>query len=136
MEHEEVLVQVPSSAAYISVVRHTIASIACRMSFTPEEIGDIELAVGEACANAVKHGLEFGYPVKVRCRIRPSTLSVKVTNRYCGEPPCRPIGSKPAPREYNEGGMGVYLMKTLVDSVQFRWGRISATVCLTKSIKH
>ncbi|MDO8589449.1 MAG: ATP-binding protein [Armatimonadota bacterium] len=136
MEHEIVLVQVPSSAAYISVVRHAVAGIALRMSFTRQEVSDIQLAVGEACNNAVKHGVECGHPVKVRCRICDSNLRVEITNRYCGERPCRPIGSKPEPHQYNEGGMGVYLMKRLVDSVQFRWGKSSATVCLTKNVRH
>jgi serine/threonine-protein kinase RsbW len=136
LQQELVILQVPSSPAYVSVVRNAVATLARRMPFSNQDICDIQLAVGEACNNAVKHGMEDGgYPVRVICTIAPSNISVEVINRYDGDPPCRPIGAKPEPCQYNEGGMGVFLMKTLVDSVQFRWGKSTATVKLTKSVQ-
>ena len=133
MTTEEVLLQVPGSAAYISVVRHAVCGVAQRMCFTDEEIRDLKLAVGEACSNAVKHGLNDGvHPVRVRCRIAPECLQIEVRNRYDGVSPCGPIGCKPEPYNCVEGGLGVYLMKTLVDCVDFRWGKETAMVRLTK----
>jgi serine/threonine-protein kinase RsbW len=133
LRQEEVILKVPSSPAYVSVVRHAVASLARKMSFSAHDVGDIQLAVGEACNNAVKHGLEDGCdPVRIRCKIGPDDLCIEVTNRYSGAPPCGSIGCKPEPCAYNEGGMGVFLMNTLVDSVEFRWGKRTATVSLTK----
>jgi serine/threonine-protein kinase RsbW len=136
LQQEEVMLKVPSSAAYVSVVRHAVACLARKMSFNSQDIGDIQLAVGEACNNAVKHGLENGcHPVRVRCKIGSDDLCIEVMNRYDGDPPCKPLGCKPEPCEYNEGGMGVFLMNTLVDSVRFRWGKRTATVSLTKVVR-
>lgn len=136
MQNEEVTMKVPGSAAYVSVVRNAVATLARKMSFDPQEVGDIQLAVGEACNNAVKHGLEGAcHPVRVRCKIGSDDLCIEITNRYDGAPPCGSIGCKPEPSQYNEGGMGVFLMNTLVDSVSFRWGKRTATVSLRKAIR-
>ena len=136
MRQEEVILKVPSSPAYVSVVRHVVASVARRMSFTAYDVGDIQLAVGEACNNAVKHGLEDGrQSVHIRCKIASTDLCIEVTNRYNGSRPCQAIGNRPEPCAYSEGGMGVFLMNMLVDSVKFRWGKHTATVCLTKNLR-
>jgi len=136
LRQEEVVLRVPSSPAYVSVVRHAVACLARKMAFSAHDVSDIQLAVGEACNNAVKHGLEEGkHPVRIRCKIASTDLCVEVTNRYDGDPPCQAIGCKPEPCEYNEGGMGVFLMNTLVDSVKFRWGKRTATVSLTKNVR-
>jgi serine/threonine-protein kinase RsbW len=136
LRQDEVTLKVPNSPAYVSVVRHAVASLARKMAFSEYDVGDIQLAVGEACNNAVKHGLEDGsHPVRVRCKIAPTDLCVEVTNRYDGAPPSGAIGCKPEPCGYNEGGMGVFLMNTLVDSVRFRWGKRTATVSLTKIVR-
>jgi serine/threonine-protein kinase RsbW len=136
LRQEEVTMKVPGSPAYVSVVRNAVATLARKMSFDAQEVGDIQLAVGEACNNAVKHGLEDGcHAVRIRCKIGSDELCIEVTNRYNGAPPCGSIGCKPEPCEYHEGGMGVFLMNTLVDSVAFRWGKRTATVSLRKSIR-
>jgi serine/threonine-protein kinase RsbW len=128
--------KVPSSPAYVSVVRHAVASLARKMSFSVHDVGDIQLAVGEACNNAVIHGLATGcHSVRIRCKIAPTDLCVEVTNRYHGDPPWQAIGCKPEPCAYNENGMGVFLMNALVDSVRFRWGKRTATVSLTKCVR-
>ncbi|MDO8683584.1 MAG: ATP-binding protein [Armatimonadota bacterium] len=135
MENEEVLIQAPALPAYISMIRHVVAGVARRMSFTSEQIGDLKLAVGEACNNAVRHGCDTNtHPVRIRCRIQPSYLQIEVRNRYCGVPPDGAIGAAPLPQNFSEGGMGIYLMKTLVDRVDFRWGKSTATVRLTKNL--
>jgi serine/threonine-protein kinase RsbW len=136
LEHEEVLLQIPGSPAYISVVRQAIGGLASRMPFTSQDVDDIKLAVGEACNNAVRHGYnDCGQPVRVLCRIMPECLQIEIRNHYCGEAPQKAIGETPDPQSYLEGGMGVFLMKTLVDQVDFRWGRSTATVRLTKHVR-
>ena len=136
MTTEEVILQVPGTPAYISVVRYAVCGVARRMSFAGQDIDDLQLAVGEACNNAVEHGLNDSvYPIRVRCRIGPECLRIEVRNRYDGVPPCGSIGCKPEPGAYNGGGLGVFLMKTLVDCVDFRWGKQTATVRLTKNLR-
>lgn len=136
MSDEEVYLQVPGTPAYISVVRQAIVGIATRMSFSHQDVQDLQLAVGEACNNAVRHGLnDCIHPVRIRCRIDPDMLCIEVKNHYNGVPPSSSAGSMPEPCQYHEGGMGIFLMKTLVDAVDFRWGKGTATVRLTKALR-
>lgn len=44
-----VTVRLPASAAYVSVLRTTTASLAARLDFTIDEIEDLRIAVDEAC---------------------------------------------------------------------------------------
>ena len=43
-------VRVPADSAYVAVIRMASAAIAARLDFTIEEIEDLRIAVGEACA--------------------------------------------------------------------------------------
>ena len=132
---EQVLLQIPRSPEYVSLVRHAVGGLAHRLRFTSQDVTDLQLAVGEACNNAVKHSDNgCDYPVRIRCTVGPRALEIEVRNRYCGVPPQRPIGCCPDPNECSEGGMGVYIMKTLMDRVHFRWGKSTATVRLTKKL--
>lgn len=42
--------RVPADTAYVAVLRMTSAGIAARLDFTLEDIEDLRMAVGEACA--------------------------------------------------------------------------------------
>ena len=82
----EIRLEIPSAAEYVSLVRHAIEGIASRMRFDPVEVGDLKLAVGEACNNAVKHGGgTTGYPcIVVVCKVAPTSLEIEVSNALSG----------------------------------------------------
>jgi serine/threonine-protein kinase RsbW len=42
--------RLPAETAYVSVLRMTTAGIAARLDFTLDDIEDLRIAVGEACA--------------------------------------------------------------------------------------
>ena len=110
--------------------------MAGRMAFGADDVTDLELAVGEACNNAVKHGREGRtHLVRIRCNVDPASIEIEVRNRYDGTPPKEPLGTRPNPTSYTEGGLGVRLMKSLVDDVDFQWGKQIAAVRLTKRVR-
>ena len=96
-----------------------------------EEAADLELAVGEACANALRHGSPRGEldEIRIRCMRSGRALIVEVSDNGCGFDP----DSVPAPvlGDFGESGMGIFLMRTLVDSVEFKFGA-GTTVRLVK----
>ena len=49
----DVFVQVPADSAYVSVLRTTTAGLAARLDFTLDDIEDLRIAVGEACATVL-----------------------------------------------------------------------------------
>ncbi len=49
-ERSHVELKVPADGAYVSVLRTTTAGLAARLDFTIDDIEDLRIAVGEACA--------------------------------------------------------------------------------------
>lgn len=123
--------EIPSAPEYVSIVRRAVEGIARRMDFAPAQVEDIKLAVGEACANAVKYACpgEEGNQVGVRCVVAAEGLMVEIRNSIseCASPevPAQPDLSR-------EGGLGLYLIKQLVDEVDICWERETAIVRMLK----
>lgn len=127
--------RIPSSPVYISVARQAVESVARRLPFGRTELEDVKLAVGEACNNAVKHGCATngGATVTVRCTIAPSALEIEVRNCHASGQPCPSIDTTPDLNK--EGGLGFFLMRQLVDQVEFIWEEECAVVRLIKSVR-
>lgn len=128
---EVVEMEIPSAPEYVGIVRHAVEGIARRMDFGAAEIEDIELAVGEACTNAVKHGCPNGngHKVEIRCVVLADGLQIEITNSIANcEYPKVPI----TPDLGKEGGLGLFLIRKLVDEVDLLWDRDTATVRMLK----
>ncbi len=105
---------IPRKKEYVSCARLTVTSIAAVAGFDIEKVEDIRLAVGEACNNAVLHSngsdsieisLEFDNP-----RI---TISVKDD----GDGFVLDRENEELDKEYNGSGLGIYIIKSLMDDV-------------------
>ena len=84
----------------------------------------IELAVDEACANVIEHAYNKEYREKqidIAVRIEYQKLTIVVTDQGKGFDPSKL--ELPNMREYlaemRVGGLGVFLMKTLMDEVNY-----------------
>ncbi len=53
---EHMRLNIPRDLRYLGVVRRAVTAAAQRCGFTPRVCAQIEMAVDEACANAVRHG--------------------------------------------------------------------------------
>jgi len=51
----QVELRIPRSCEFVRVARKTAGALAHQLRFTLPDVQDIELAVGEACTNAVEH---------------------------------------------------------------------------------
>jgi len=94
----------------------------CRWVTGNEE--DIEIALGEALANAVIHGNheESGKQVYVGCRGGTDEVSIVVRDEGQGFD-IDNIPDPTAPENIKSShGRGIYLMKTLMDEVRFERG--------------
>ncbi|WP_243388355.1 anti-sigma B factor RsbW [Bacillus kexueae] len=128
----------PAKPEYIGVVRLTLSGIASRMGFTYDEIEDLKVATSEACTNAVKHAYkEHPGEMIIGFGIYEDRLEVMVADR--GESfefdklreqlgpytPSIPI------EDLNEGGLGLFLIDTLMDEVKVL-AESGVTVFMTK----
>jgi serine/threonine-protein kinase RsbW len=130
---EVVELEIPSAPEYVAIVRHAVEGIAHRMQFDDAQIEDLKLAVGEACTNAIKHGCsrEDDSNVAIRCVVADDGLVVEIRNSIAG---CRFPGVPANPDLQREGGLGLYLIRQLVDEVDFDWNHNTAVVRMLKKL--
>lgn len=110
--------EVPSRPEMIAHIRARAAEFACAMRFTDEDIEDIKLAVGEASANALRHGTNPEWcRVGVRMEKMEDQIRICVSDKGCGFDPDHVCA--PSPGSLTEGGRGIMFMRALMDEVNF-----------------
>jgi serine/threonine-protein kinase RsbW len=128
-----IALRIPCSPEYVSVARLTVSAVASRMNFGMDEIDDLKLAVGEACANAIEHAAEGD--IDITCTIETNQLVLSVKD--CG------VGFDPKARrkepleELPVGGLGLLLIHSLMDEVNIESDPQRGTeVRMVKRIPH
>ncbi len=115
--------RIPSVLGYEKLAMDFAASAARMLRFSESRIEDLKTAVSEACINAIEHGnkLDASIKVGISLAVEGSELRVEVHDEdgHMTEHVQTPnieakIERKDAPR-----GWGIFLIKNLVDEVQF-----------------
>ena len=129
---------VPSRTEYIAVVRLVVASlVSARRSVADERIDDLKLAVSEACTNAMEANLAAPVDdprVAVKVWEAPERLEVCITDSGTGfdpdDLPEHPPVTDPDRLNF-ERGLGIPLIRSLVDDVRFDSGPNGTSVRMT-----
>lgn len=135
INREFIELSIPHRSEYVGMIRLTVASIASRMGFDIEEIEDMKVAVSEACSNAIMHGgcgEEDNFLVQF---IRePSRLLISVSDFGKG---CNVNAlQRPRTEELNEGGLGIFIIKSLMDDVKIKSGSNQGTsITMIKNLR-
>ena len=104
-------------------IRNKFTDAARESGFNDEEISKIALAVDEACTNVIKHAYEFdpSKRITITVKLGASLFEVDVLDTGRQFDPSRVLA--PDMKEYlthfRRGGLGVYLMKSLMDKVEY-----------------
>lgn len=109
-------------------LRTVASALAGERGFSEEEIEQIEMAVDEACANAVRHAYKHrgadhaaGRMLGVRVRIGEEMLRFQVIDEGIGVRNAPPGAS--SVEEYIErggrSGLGIHIIRTFMDEVSF-----------------
>lgn len=129
---------VPARAEYIAVVRLVVSSLAiARRVLADERIDDLKLAVSEACTNAIEANASAqrsDSPVTITCYEAPERFEVCVRDAGPGFDPDRLPQHPPVtdPDRLNfERGLGIPLIRSLVDAVAFEPAEQGTTVRMT-----
>ncbi|GAA4112602.1 anti-sigma regulatory factor [Nocardioides fonticola] len=100
----DVEVRVPADGAYVSVIRTTTAGLAARLDFTLDDVEDLRIAVGEACAVLLEQA-DDGADLEAAFWLEPGGLVVE-------------IGAAAAtPSAPDEDSFAWQVLTTLADSV-------------------
>jgi len=121
---ETVEITLPSKPGYEAVVRGGLAAFAKNAGFPPPRVEDLKTAVSEACINAIQHGNK-GKPdaqVIVTVTFKDGILGISVFDEGDGlqEEPKDPDIVRIVDNLEPAVGFGVFLMKRLMDEVEFR----------------
>lgn len=123
--------QYPSSYPSVPKARRDVASFARSCGLYPTDINDLALAVGEACNNAAEHGhVAAGY-FTVRCSYESGEMTIEVTDRGSGFDP-KGKGECSDPENLGMRGLGIFIMRSLMDDICFTVQRSGTSVKLTK----
>ena len=134
---EAVELEIPARPEYIALVRLVVSSLASgRRVLADERVDDLKLAVSEACTNAIEaHGaLDVDERVRVRCLEDEDRFEVSIDDRGEGFDPSALPEHPPVtdPERLNfERGLGIPLIRTLVDEVAFDSGGDGTSVRMT-----
>jgi serine/threonine-protein kinase RsbW len=114
---------VPSSTENLVLIREFVSTIGAQAGLEDSEIGKLELAVDEACANVIEHayGHDITKEVIVRATFDDETLRIDVEDTGRGFDP-QSVPSEELERlvrARKSGGLGMRLMKSLMDEVHY-----------------
>ncbi|MBO6576438.1 MAG: ATP-binding protein [Rhodothermales bacterium] len=127
---------IPSSTRYLEDVRQFVEVHAADAKFPEDTVEQLKMAVDEACANVIKHAYkgEAEHPIDIAVIVQPDRFTVRI----------RDEGESFDPSNYTEpdlmkfararraGGLGVHIMRRLMDQVEYKKRGRKNECCLTK----
>ncbi len=118
-------IKLPAKPEYVGVVRLTISGIASRLGYSYDDIEDIKIAVGEACTNVVNHAYkEKNGQMTIGCEVYQNRLEITVADHGKSfaleelKENLGPICTDKPIDQLKEGGLGLFLIDTLMDKVE------------------
>jgi serine/threonine-protein kinase RsbW len=108
---------IPAKPEYISLVRLALSGLSRLRPLSEETLGDLKLAVTEACTNSVRHGYqETGEgTVEVLYELQPDRLVVEVAD---DGPGFDASGNRATAENLAEGGLGIAIIKAVSDEFE------------------
>lgn len=116
---------VPSKLSRILGVSRLVSFLSEEFGFPPEESRvNLPMVVDEALSNAIVHGNRSEEKLKVHVRIYISSRRIRIQIEDQGEGFIPEDVENPTEQEniYKKSGRGIYLLKELMDSVEFKKG--------------
>ena len=139
IKHQKFRLKIPSVTENLHLIRDFTIKIADKAGFDDEKQEQIALAVDEACTNVIKHAHHFDARrlIDILISVDSEKIKITITDKGTGfnvssvEDP----DLKKYIQESRHGGLGIYLIKTLMDDVQYEFKPgIRNQVQLTKYI--
>ncbi|CAM3327451.1 ATP-binding protein [Rhodothermus bifroesti] len=116
--------RIPSSTRYLETVRRFVEQHARKAGLPETVINELKLAVDEACTNIIKHAYKgrTDQPIDVAVLIEPERFVVRLRDQgdafdvtHYREPDLQALI-----RRRQGGGLGIRLIRKLMDQVEYR----------------
>ena len=123
-KEQEIEIHIPHRLGFEKVAMESAATVAAMMGFSSDRIEDLKTAVGEACINAIEHGGKGSPHERILVTLTSNESELRVDVENSGD--AFPVEhGKPNIAEKMDGrsptrGWGLFLIRSLVDKVEFR----------------
>lgn len=114
---------IPGDTAELAKVRNFVEMIARRCGFTEEGAYKIVIAVDEACSNLIRHSykLDSSRQLCVQVEVVSNSLTIKIIDTGNS---FNPLNVPPPDmgeyfRKFMRGGLGVHIIRQLIDQVEY-----------------
>lgn len=134
-----VMVRIPRDTTFLRLVRLAVVQVATQAGFRGDDVDKLELAVDEACSNAMVHGdqpadldeqtdpgymgFEPALPGEIEVSMRYDRHKLSITICEPGRPfPFDLHGNFDLEEHlsaFNSGGLGIYIIKSFMDEVHY-----------------
>jgi serine/threonine-protein kinase RsbW len=106
----------PAKPEYITLGRLALTGLARLRPLTDETLGDLKLALTEACTNCVRHAYpEHPGNVEITYELQPDRLAVEVADNGLGFDFSNGDGNG---EDLVEGGLGIAIIRALADELE------------------
>jgi serine/threonine-protein kinase RsbW len=131
---KEERLQTPADLAFLPQIRHRVVRFCKTLGAAGELLDSIHLATGEAATNAIRHGCrdDPSLSVESRCAAADDVLVIEVRDPGPGFDPASV--HSPDPEELRPGGMGIHLMRAMMDEVRFSFGSEGTVARMVKQL--
>ena len=116
-------VTIPSSTMMLKMVVELTRYMATLNQFSPSASQKIGLAIDEAVTNVIKHSYQNKKNKEIKIDFFCGYEGMKITLSFLGIPPDleeREVDVNQMVKEKRRGGLGVELMRKIMDSVHYR----------------
>lgn len=114
---------VPSSTENLAMIRDFVASVGHMAGLGPKDLGQVELAVDEACANVIEHahGKDSSKEVTIRAIYDDAEVRISVVDTGDAWDPgaIEPKELQQLVSARKSGGLGMRIIKSVMDEVQY-----------------
>jgi serine/threonine-protein kinase RsbW len=116
----EVRLTIPAKPEYITLGRLALTGISRLRPLDEETLGDLKLALTEACSNSVRHAYADGEgTVEIRYVLHPDRLVIEVVDDGEG---FDPSAEREEGDDLVEGGLGIAIIRSIADELEIGAG--------------
>ncbi len=118
------ITQIPCSTSHLEKVRRFVESHAREAKLPPAAVEECKLAADEACTNVIKHAYKCDTSGQIEIAVIVADDRFTVRIRDEGLPFRSDLYREPdlprALKQRRRGGLGVHIMRSMMDEVQYR----------------
>lgn len=131
-----IVLKFPARPEYLIVCRLALNGLADAAPLGDEALSDLKLAVTEACANSIAHAYgDEGGPITMRIDVEDGAVRIEIADDGAGMTAPPPDTDGDGNGVLEGGGMGIRLIRALVDELDISTGDQRGTrLVMTKQL--